>query len=406
MNNIVIIGASHAAVEVISTLRQKGLEEKITLIGDEASLPYQRPPLSKAYYKNEMDEDKLLLKTQEFYTKNNVELKLNCRATSIDRKEKTITLDNGETINYRKLILATGTRARHLPGVSQEITNIHYLRTKADVDKLKDLHKSGKRLLIVGAGYIGLEIAASAVKKGMHVTVLENMERVLARVTSPTISGFYQKLHKDNGVDIRLQAGLEKFTKVDNATFAVLASGEEIAFDSAIVGIGVIPNIELAENADLPCENGIIVDQYTKTEDTDIYAIGDCSNHPNTLYDRRIRLESVPNAVDQAKVAAANICGESAEYNSLPWFWSDQYDIKLQTAGLLQDHDELIVRGDIESHKFSVCYLQQGRLIAMDAINSPADFMMSKKLILNKVHPDPVKLADSNIAIKTLLTKG
>ncbi len=403
MKQVVIVGASHAAAESIASLRKFGWQGKIVLVGDEAMLPYQRPPLSKAYYKGEVEADKLLIRPESFYQKNEVDLMLGHRVTSIDRDNKSIELDNSESVPYDYLILATGTRARRLPIEGADLKNIHYLRSKEDVDGIKASLSPGAKLLIVGAGYIGLEVAASAVKQGVEVIVFEAMDRVLARVTSPEISTFYQKLHKEEGVEIRLNASLERFEQSGSRLCAIDGDGERIEFDSAIVGIGVIPNIELAEEAKLSCDNGIVVNEYAQTDDEAIYAIGDCSNHHNILYDRRIRLESVPNAVEQAKVAAKSICGEPLAYDQLPWFWSDQYDVKLQTAGLLQGHDQVVIRGDGENRKLAAFYLKQGVLIAVDALNSPAEFMLSKKLIQQKASPNSEQLADPSVSLKELL---
>ena len=383
IQNVVIIGASHAAAEAISTLRKSGWSGGISLIGDEKELPYQRPPLSKAYYKGELSVEKLAIKNTEFYNTANVDLYLGQRADSINRNDKFVALDSGEKLHYSHLIIATGTRARYLPVEGGDLPTIKYLRTISDVDNIKTSLNSNSKLLIVGAGYIGLEVAASAVKQGVKVTVLEAMDRVLARVTSPVISEFYQTMHAQEGVDIRLNAALEKFESIDGKHSAVLSTGETLDFDCAIVGIGVIPNVELAEQAGLECDNGIVVDEFTRTEDPSIYAVGDCSNHPSFIYRKRIRLESVPNAVAQAKTAAKAICGEDIAYNQLPWFWSDQYDVKLQTAGLLQDYDDFEVNGDASSRKFSVSYYKDGKLIALDALNSPAEFMKSKKAIIS-----------------------
>lgn len=379
--NVVIIGASHAAAEAISSLRRAGWSELITLVGDEPFLPYQRPPLSKAYYKGDLGLDKLAIKNASFYETAEVDLMLGRCAESIDRGNKQVTLDGGERVSYSKLILATGTRARHLPVEGADGPSIKYLRTVEDVDDIKSSLRAGNKLLIVGAGYIGLEVAASAVAQSAQVTVLEAQDRVLARVTSEPISHFYQDIHRDAGVDIRLGAALQRFVSDDDGQYAELADGEILEFDCAIVGIGVIPNVELAETCGLECDNGIVVDEYTKTTDPDIYAVGDCCNHPSPMYGRRVRLESVPNAVAQAKTAALSICGDDRVYNQLPWFWSDQYDVKLQTAGLMQGHDEIEINGDIAARKFSVSYLKDGKLIALDAINSPADFMKAKKQI-------------------------
>ena len=403
MKSVVIIGASHAAAEAISTLRKKGWQGTISLIGDEPLLPYQRPPLSKAYYKGEVEAEKLLLKKPQFYNDASIDLYLGRTAESINRDSKHVVLDGGEKIPYDKLIIATGTRARLLPIEGADLPNIYTLRTIADVDFIKQNLNSGSKLLIVGGGYIGLEVAASAVKQGVEVVVLEAMDRVLARVTSPAVSEFYQKRHADEGVDIRLGTTLSKFAASEAGGKAIFADGEALEFDAAIIGIGVLPNSEIAEVAGLNCDNGILVDEYTSTSDPDIYAIGDCSNHPSFIYDRRIRLESVPNAVAQARTAAQAICGENIRYDQVPWFWSDQYDVKLQTAGLLTGYDSAIVRGDLNSQKFSIFYLFNGKLLAIDAINSPAEFMIAKKLIVAGTLLDVDKIQDIAMPIKELL---
>ena len=403
MTSVVIIGASHAATEAIASLRKFGWQGNITLVGDEPILPYQRPPLSKAYYKGDVEAEKLLIRPESFYQKNEVTLMLGRTVNAIDAKEKRLSLDGDEQLSFDYLILATGTRARKLPIEGADLPNINYLRTKQDVDGIKSQLNPGSKLLIVGAGYIGLEVAASAVKQGVDVTVFEAMDRVLARVTSHQVSEFYQRIHKEEGVDIQLNASLARFEKTESGLHAVTNEGALIPFDAAVVGIGVVPNSELADEAGLACDNGIVVNEFTQTSDTSIHAIGDCSNHHNFLYDRRIRLESVPNAVDQAKVAAATICGKEMIYDQLPWFWSDQYDVKLQTAGLLQEHDQVVTRGDTSSRKFAAFYLKDGVLIAVDALNSPAEFMLSKKLIQQKASPSPEALSDPAISLKELL---
>jgi len=403
MESIVIIGASHASVDAITALRKGGWEGSITLIGDEAELPYQRPPLSKGYFSGAVQSIKLAIRPDAFYDNNKVDVRLGVRADAIDRNAKSITLSDGSEVPYSYLIIATGTRARHLNLEGADCPEINYLRTKADVDRIKSLAVEGSKLLIVGAGYIGLELASAAVKQGVEVTVLEAMDRVLARVTCPQVSEFYQHVHAQEGVQVRLNTQLQKFTNENGQYSAIVNDGEEILFDSAVIGIGVIPNSELAEQAGLSCDNGIIVNEFTQTDDPTIFAIGDCSNHPNLFYNKRVRLESVPNAVEQAKIAASVICGTPKVYDALPWFWSDQYDIKLQTAGLFNDYDQVVVRGESASRKFTVFYLQDAYLIAADAINSPADFMMSKKLILNRVRPNIEQLADPEVAIKSLL---
>lgn len=403
MGDVVIVGASHAAAEVVATLHKKKFAGKITLVGEEPYLPYQRPPLSKKYLNDEVSLEKLYIRAPSSYEDAGVEQKLGLRAESIDRQQRQVQLSNGESLHYDKLILATGTSARKLPIPGAELEQIKYLRTKDDVDAIKDLARHGARLLIIGAGYIGLEVAASTVKQGMQVTVLEAMDRVLQRVTSPVISEFYQSLHADAGVDIRLNTTVQQFHEAGDGVIATLGDGSELEFDCAVVGIGVIPNTQLAEAAGLACENGILVDEFCRTTDHCIYAIGDCSNHPSAIYERNLRLESVPNAMGQGKTAALSICDEPIPYDEVPWFWSDQYDVKLQTVGLSQGHDQIVVRGDQTAKKFSVFYLQAGRLIAVDAINSPAEFMLSRKLVPARANPDPEQLADPEIAMKTFL---
>ncbi|MFT7526149.1 MAG: 3-phenylpropionate/trans-cinnamate dioxygenase ferredoxin reductase subunit [Arenicella sp.] len=403
MTSVVIVGASHAAAEIISSLKKRGFEGSITLIGDESLLPYQRPPLSKKYFTGELKLDHMYIKGPATYDAAGVIQKLGRTVVSIDREGKNVQLDGGELIAYDKLVLATGTRARKLPVAGADLPQIKYLRTKDDVDDIKQAIKPNSKLLIVGAGYIGLEVAASAVKQGVEVVVLEAMDRVLQRVTSPTVSEFFQTVHAQEGVDIRLNTSLNSFQAKGSGATALIAQGDAIDFDCAIIGIGVIPNSEIADAAGLSCDNGIVVDEFTRTDDPNIYAVGDCSNHPSFVYDRRIRLESVPNAMGQAKTAAASICGEDIAYDEVPWFWSDQYDIKLQTVGLCQGHDQIMIRGQSNERKMAVFYLKEGQLIAVDAINSPAEFMVSKKLVAMRSKPDPGQLADPAVSMKSFL---
>ncbi|RVU85963.1 ferredoxin-NAD reductase [Leucothrix sargassi] len=403
MKSVVIIGASHAAVEAISTLRKKGWDGRIVLVGDEAVLPYHRPPLSKAYLNGEMDAEKLLLRSEAFYQDSDVTLMLGRRAESIDREANTITLDGGELLSYDKLIIATGTRARLLPITGSDLPSVFYLRTQADSEAIKANLSAGKKVLLIGAGYIGLEIAASAIKSECEVTLVEREARVLARVTSPEVSEFYQRYHTEKGVDIRLNAGVEKMEAQGDAYLTTLSDGSTVEFDIVVVGIGVLPNVELAEQAGLACDNGIVVNEFAATADADIYAVGDCSKYRSLIYDRDIRLESIPNANGQARTAAAAICGDEVPYNEVPWFWSDQYDIKLQTAGLFDGYDQAVVRGDISENKFSVFYLKAGRVLAVDAVNAPMEFMIAKKLVLAKAQLKADLIEDLSIKPKGFL---
>ena len=400
VERVVIIGASHAAAELVPSLKKFGRQGEVALIGEEALLPYQRPPLSKAYFQGELEKSKLLIKPESAYE--HVDTHLNTRAIKINPDAKTLELESGESLTYSKLVLATGTSARKLPLAGADADYIHTLRTFDDVESLRDSIPDNGTLLIVGAGYIGLEVAASAVKQGKSVVVLEAQERVLQRVTSPVVSEFYTQQHRAHGVDIRLGAQLESFEDVDGVRAAVLKDGSRIQFDSALVGIGVIPNSELADDIGLTCDNGIVVDEQCRTDNQDIYAVGDVSNQFSTLYQQRMRLESVPNALEQAKKTAASICQKEFPDTFVPWFWSDQYDLKLQTAGMFNGYDELVVRS-VDDKKMAVFYLKDKRLLACDAINSPADFMVSKKLIMQKTELDSNALADPAVPLKSLL---
>jgi len=397
----IIIGASHAAAQLVSSLRQEGWEGKISLIGDEPNLPYHRPPLSKAFFVGEKSEDELLIRAADFYEKNKVDLLLGSRVTKIDRDAKQITLEDGAEISYTKLALTTGARVRKIPFTGSELAGVFYMRDLNDVKQTHKFTAPGKSAVIIGGGYIGLETAASLRKIGMKVTVIEAMSRVLQRVTAPEVSAFYTRVHTEEGVDIRTEAGVDAIVGEKHVEGVRLADGTTVSADLVIIGVGVIPNIELAEAAGITIDNGIAVNEFATTNDPDIVAAGDCTNHYNPIYDRKLRLESVQNATDQAKIAAKSICGKPEAYNALPWFWSDQYDLKLQIAGLSQGFDQVIIRGDSEQGRsFAAFYFSEGRFIAVDAINRPKEFMMSKRALTSGQIADPLKLADESIEIK------
>jgi 3-phenylpropionate/trans-cinnamate dioxygenase ferredoxin reductase component len=400
-DHCIIIGASHAAAQLVSSLRQEGWEGKISLIGDEPNLPYHRPPLSKAFFVGEKTEDELLIRAADFYEKNNVDLLLGSRVTNINRDAKKITLEDGAEISYTKLALTTGARVRKIPFTGCELAGVFYMRDLNDVKQTHKFTGPGKSAVIIGGGYIGLETAASLRKIGMNVTVIEAMERVLQRVTAPEVSAFYTRIHTEEGVNIRTEAGVDAIIGDKHVEGVRLADGTTVNADLVIIGVGVIPNIELAEAAGLTIDNGIAVNEFATTNDADIVAAGDCTNHYNPIYDRKLRLESVQNATDQAKIAAKSICGKPEAYNALPWFWSDQYDLKLQIAGLSQGFDQVVIRGDSEQGRsFAAFYLCEGRLIAVDAINRPKEFMMTKRALAAGQNADPLKLADESIEIK------
>ncbi|MCP4000662.1 MAG: FAD-dependent oxidoreductase [Gammaproteobacteria bacterium] len=403
---IIIVGAGHAAGQAAASLRQKGFSGRLIMIGDEPYVPYQRPPLSKAFLAGELELERLFFKPENFWPKHDVETMLSTRVKEIDRKRKTITLDNSEIIAYNKLILATGSRVRelHIPG--HTLKGVHYLRGIDDVLAIQSAFKKGARLVIVGGGYIGLEVAAVGRKNGLDVTVMETESRVMNRVVATEISQFFQNMHAEEGVKLELGRRVQELQGDKNGQLTEVAcmDGFTVPADICIIGIGIIPNIELAEAADILCSDGIIVDEHCRTLDEDIYAIGDCTRHPNPILGRHLRLESVHNAIEQGKTAAAAICGTPVAYAQVPWFWSDQYNVKLQITGLTEGYDQFVMRGDPASRSFAAFYLQDGKLLAVDAINSPREFMLGKKLITAGAKFTPEILADMEQDFKTLAT--
>ena len=379
---IVIIGAGQAGAQAAISLRQAGYDGDLILLGDERQPPYQRPPLSKKFLAGEIAEDQLFLRPEAFWEAQSVDLRTGLSVSAIDPDDRSITLDGDKRISYAKLLIATGSRARPLPVAGADLSGIVTLRSIDDVDHLRPRLEAAERLVIIGAGYIGLEVAAVARSLGHPVTVVEAMERVMQRVVSPTVSTFFDALHRDHGVDIRLNLGLDSFMGGDRLEGVRLADGTVIEADLALVAVGGMPDCALAAAAGLSCDNGILVDETCRTSAADIYAAGDCTNFPSALYGRRIRLESVQNAIDQAKAAAQAIIGEAVTYDPVPWFWSDQYDIKLQIAGLSHGYDRAVVDGDLDAAKFSVSYVaEDGRLLAVDAINDARAHMMSRRAI-------------------------
>lgn len=398
---VVIVGAGHAGGSVAAFLRQYGHEGRIVLIGDEPLLPYQRPPLSKAWLKGEADADSLSLKPADWYADNNVMLRLGGVAERINRSEKTVTLASGEVSPYDFLVLATGARARELPIPGSDLAGVLALRTAADAELLKNALGPDKRLAVVGGGYVGLEAAASARALGSHAMVIERESRVLARVACETLSHFFQDYHGKHGVAFELNAGVAAFEGQDGHVTGVrFADGRVVACDVALVGVGAVPNDELAKDAGLSTVNGVVVDLEARTDDPSIFAIGDVTHRPLPLYDRQFRLESVPNALEQAKQAASAILGRSGPPPETPWFWSDQYDLKLQIAGLPFDADRQVVRGDVAAAKFAVFHLKGDLVQAVEAVNAPPEFMAGKQLIAKRTPVDANKLADPSVSMK------
>jgi len=399
----VIVGAGQAGSELATSLRQHGYADCVVLIGDEDYVPYRRPPLSKTYLSGEVTLESLFLKPRAVYEKHAIECRFGIGVESIDCAARSLRLYDGSVLRYDKLALTTGGRPRRLSVPGAERSNVHYIRTVADIDRLKQQFGEGKRLVIIGGGYVGLEAASVGIKKGLHVTVVEALPRVLARVTAPEISAFYERVHRGHGVDLRTGVGVHALEGSGDTCTVVLADGTRLAADLVVIGVGLIPNTELAEAAGIEVSNVIVVDRYAVTSDPDIVAAGDCTNHDNVFLGRRLRLESVPNALEQARVAAASILGRPRVYDAVPWFWSDQYDLKLQMVGLSQGYDNLIVRGDMDANSFTAFYLKDGVVISADSVNRPQDFMVAKRLVAERAAVPSERLRDDAVPLKSML---
>jgi 3-phenylpropionate/trans-cinnamate dioxygenase ferredoxin reductase subunit len=404
---VVIVGAGYAAGELAIKLRQGGYAAPITMAGAEAHLPYHRPPLSKSFLSGETPHEELLLRPEAIYTKSSIAFLPNTRVSAIDRAAHTATLQDGRTLEYEKLVLATGGQARLLSCPGAELAGVHTLRTVDDVLAIRAYLTPGARLVIIGGGYIGLEVAAVAIKLGVAVTVVEAAPRVLARVAGMEISAFYEKAHRDAGVTVLTGQSVIALTALPEDAGHVggvlLGDGRTLDADFVIAGVGLVANTQLAEAAGLKVDNGIWVDEYCRTDDPDVLAIGDCSNHPSAFLGRRVRLESVPNALEQARVAADTICGKLVPYGAIPWFWSDQYDLKLQAAGLSDGYDQVVLRGSMEARSFLVFYLRQGKVIAADAVNKPGEFMLARRLVGAAATADVAHLADTNVPLRNFV---
>ena len=397
MTKVLIIGAGHAGGTAAALLRQYGLEGPIVLAGEEPAAPYQRPPLSKAWLKGEADLEALLLRPVVFYTEHDIELRTGVTATAIDAAAKTVTLADGTVEPYDALILATGSTARKLTIPGADRPDLLELRTLADAERLKAALGPGKRLAVVGGGYVGLEAAASARALGAEAVVIERMDRVLARVASETLSAFFTAHHRAQGVEVLTSAEVVAFE--DGGVR--LGDGRLIAADAVLVGVGALANDGLARAAGLVCENGVVVDEAARTSDPAIWAIGDMTFRPIPVHGgRRHRLESVPNALEQAKQAAAAITGRAAPTPEVPWFWSDQYEVKLQIAGLPDGADRQVVRGEVEAGAFAVFHLAGDRIVCVEAVNAPAEFMAGRLMISRGQAVDAVRLADRSVSMK------
>lgn len=404
MSGTIIIGAGQAGASAAAKLRNLGYDDDITLIGAESAPPYQRPPLSKKYMLGEMDLERLYLRPIDYYETNNITLRLGTKVDAIDTATKSITIQD-ETLSYDNLILTTGSWPRRLPAkIGGDLRGVYSMRDLADADAMADEFQEGRRALIIGGGYIGLEAAAVAAKKGVKVTLVEMADRILQRVAAPQTSDFFRAAHAAQGVDIREGVGLDHLIDHNGRVGAAkLSDGSEIEIDFAIVGVGIIPASELAEAAGITLDNGIMVDEFGRTSAPNVYAAGDCASLP--FRGDRIRLESVQNAIDQAENVAANIMGQNIPYAPMPWFWSDQYDIKLQIAGLNRGYDAVYARREPESDTPSYWYYRGETLLAVDAINDSRAYMVGKRLIEMGASPAPKEVMDPNTNLKELLKK-
>ena len=403
MENLLIIGAGQSAIQCISTLKKEGYSGSITLVGEEEHLPYQRPPLSKGFLEDSVNKERLYFKKLEFFTENKVQLYLGLSAEKLEIDNQKVYLSDNSELEFDKLVFATGSRVRYLDFPGSELKSIFYLRDLDDAEAIKKDLETSENLVIIGAGYIGLEAAAIAAKKNKIVTIIEMADRVMNRTVDPQISEYYLNLHKSYGVKFHFNTSLETINEVSDSLEVVCSDGTEVKADSVLIGAGVVPNIELAEEAGINCDNGIIVNEFGQTNFKNIYACGDCTNHPNKILNKNLRLESVHNAMEQAKTVASSLMNNPMEYNQVPWFWSDQYDHKLQIVGLSGDHDMVTMRGNTNDAKFMLFYTKDEELIAVDAINNPKEFLISRKLVANKVKIKPNEISDLNINLNDLI---
>jgi 3-phenylpropionate/trans-cinnamate dioxygenase ferredoxin reductase component len=404
--SVIITGAGQAGFQAAHSLRQGGFTGKITLIGDEAHLPYQRPPLSKAYMLGTQNEEGLLLRQPDFYAQNTIDVIVNQRVAAINRAYKNVVLINGQVLNYDYLVLATGARVRKLQVQGKELDGVVYMRSLDDAQDIKTRMKTATNIVVIGGGFIGLEFAAVARKFCKNVTVIETQSRLMERAVAPLMSEFFKAQHQNHGVNLLFNTQIDAILGDTKVSGLKLKNGMIIPADMIVVGIGVIANDALADEAGLPCQHGIIVDEYLATADLTIYAIGDCTQHYNHFAQAQIRVESVQNAIDQAKCVVSNIMGEKTRYKAVPWFWSDQYDLKLQMVGINTGFDLAVTRGDPATHKFSVFMYKQSQLIGIDTVNRPSDHMLGRKLIGQGLNVPPEIAADEDIDLKAYLNKA
>ncbi len=403
--DVVIVGAGHGGAQCAIALRSNGFTGSIAMIGREPEPPYERPPLSKEYFAREKTFDRLYIRPPAFWGEKDIEMVLSTEVTAVDPAGKQLTLSDGSAFGYGKLVWAAGGDPRKLPVPGGELAGVHAVRTRADCDQLMGEIDGGvKNIAIIGGGYIGLEAAAVLTKLGCKVTLLEALPRILARVAGPELSAFYEKEHRDHGVDLRTDVVVESFTGEGRVAGVKLGDGSVIAADAVIVGIGIVPAVSPLIAAGAEGGNGVLIDDHCRTSLPDIYAIGDCALFAAEYADDFVmRVESVQNANDQGTCVAKAICGDPQPYHAFPWFWSNQYDLRLQTAGLSVGYDQAVLRGKPEDRSFSVVYLKAGRVIALDCVNMVKDYVAGRKLVEAKVSPDLARLADAGVALKELI---
>lgn len=404
-SRIAIVGAGQAGLNAAHSLRRRGFNGTITLIGDEPYPPYQRPPLSKAYLKGELDEHRLFFRPAPFYADQRIDLRLETVASRIDVSGRRVILDDGGGVDFDRAIIATGARPIRLPIAGADLPGVLELRGLDDTKAIRTAIDDSRRIVVIGGGYIGLEVAAAARALGHEVTVLELLPRLLSRVTSPPVSDFYLALHRGHGVDIRLETPAEAILGDDAVAGVRLASGETIDADMVVVGVGVSPADDLAAAAGIDCDDGILVDPDGRTSDPNVFAAGDCTRHRLAGGDT-LRLESVHNALDQSDRIAAAIVGDEAPPYDPPWFWSDQYDVKLQTVGLFHERDDVSIRGDVGAQRFSALYFRNDELVALDAVNDPVSFMAAKQILKKGIVVRRADLADPEASLKAYIKRA
>ena len=397
----IVVGAGQAGLQICDSLRKEGFSGRLLLVGDEQLEPYQRPPLSKQYLEGELERERLPFRPASFFEKNEIELRLGVPISKVDLDDCTVSIDS-EKIKFDKLAIATGTRVRKLPIEGGDLEGVHYLRSVEDAEAIRVDLESAKSLIAIGGGFIGLEIAAVAKKRGLDVTVVEAQSRLMERAVSPIVSEYFAEVHEQAGVQLVFDAVVSKIEKTSGSFTVTMSDGNSLQADMVVAGIGALPNIELAVAAGIECDNGIIVDSLGRTSAPNVFAAGDCTFHHNAKLDVRHRLESVQNAVDQAKTIAASMMDKEKPYEQIPWFWSDQYDKKLQMVGTSKDADNAVIRGNRAEHSFSVFYFRNDQLVGVDSVNRAKDHMFGRKFLNNGIALNAEQAADESVDLKAI----